>query len=1207
MARSPFQGTYQPNARPVVITAPDALVLINNNTQIVGCPSCNRTFDINRYITSITVDLSVDSVPGSASINLSVPRHTIDDFYFDGTPVISPMMEINIYAKGYYLVEGLPQYYPIFWGLITEVNDSYSSGEHTVAIHCSDILKWWELCRMDVNPAYTSPVPSKFNITLNGNVFSGMNPFDVIWTLAQQAWGDIVIGGGGLQTVVADSADQKPVFMPALSDIMAYWSQRFQNISKNLLLYGSSGVAVRGDVLQEEFKNPKIRGTPTSLASRTVRVANGGDSSAQLLYDPTSPEVVAFRTNNTNLSVNFWQNEFQTKLEMANTAKEAIGYEFYMDVTGDIVFKPPFYNLDILSNKPVSWIQDIDIIDWDLAESESEVVTQLTLSGNYSGNTDWGMPSEMTPFQNITDYHLLRKYGWRPHQLNSEFMGQDLPSMFRYGLDVLDKLNSKRHRGTVTIPFRPELRLGFPVYLAPKDQIWYVSGISHNLAFGSRATTSLTLTAKREKFKAPIGIGQITLTKFNQSAVKGGLKPNLTNSAFPYSGKMLSDGGSFTLKIGDAATLPADPVSMTSGDPSTNPYQPLILRDPQTGRILGYPNVVMAYVSPYAASVADFKKSAGLGNVGTREKPNKDVLQNYETNAKGLQQRLVDNAFNMVQDKHLTNRAWYGLTTAGKFIYAHDLGETNPGASSAQNVQGVIGELVLLPAGRLTTTPANTTIPKVNNATVMIRPVSDERGFEVIGHNRYGRGVSLSDGQLISNSPQDNFAAANVSIQVALTGDLAASLTAQSQGLTAIASTYPNPVNAIAQLQPDDLRTSGFITPSQDGSTGGGVAHYGNTQPTFATLPVLGSPQVTGVFASVEASQLSRGLTLAEMTVVDNQGAVDGADPTQPQCMCLLGRTDLAFINTGYQVKTLNGTTPDVTELYNPNGVVAAGVPQTQGGVSAPTAAQQQALDLIDQISTAQINLGLDQKVLDQARDSGDQARIQSAQQVLANDTKTFNDLNAQYQALQQQLLKEGSSVSTNLAALKPDQVTTIVNEFLFNLYTALDTPHTAYEQQLRGGVYVAPQPGANGSVQVGPNSALGDFAPPFSAPNRFATGDLNSLAQQVSSNANNLSQAWSSFGQNLQANAQVAGLSQQIASDQADLAQAQAQLKQAQSNPAATQDQIAGLQQQIATLEQKIATETIQLQQARAQASTQPTTPQGQSDAGPGVRITGP
>src|SRR5208337_4366772 len=160
-----------------------------------------------------------------------------------------------------------------------------------------------------------------------------------------------------------------------------------------------------------------------------------------------------------NLGVNFWQSEYQTKLEIANAAKEAIGYEFFMDVTGDIVFKPPFYNLDILANKPVSWIQDIDVIEWDLSESEDSVITQLTVGGNYTGNIDVGVGAECTPYTNVTDYHLLRKYGWRPQQLNSEFLSSPL-QMFYYGLDMLDKINAKRHRGTVTIPFRPELRLG---------------------------------------------------------------------------------------------------------------------------------------------------------------------------------------------------------------------------------------------------------------------------------------------------------------------------------------------------------------------------------------------------------------------------------------------------------------------------------------------------------------------------------------------------------------------------------------------------------------------------------------------------------------------------------------------------------------------------------------------------------------------------
>src|SRR4051812_33605405 len=225
MARGPFQGTFQPNARPTVATAPDAIVYINGEGDIIGCPQCSKRFDLNKYITAIQTDLSVDSCPGSANISMSIPRHTIDDFYFDGNPIITPMMEVEIYAKGYYLVEGLPQYYPIFWGLVTEVSDNYSNGEHTVSIHCADILKWWELCKICINPAYTAPAGQQGR-SLVGNVFEQANPYDIIFTLASQSFGDVIVATGSMKTLIREATD-KQTFNASLTDMMLYWEKRF--------------------------------------------------------------------------------------------------------------------------------------------------------------------------------------------------------------------------------------------------------------------------------------------------------------------------------------------------------------------------------------------------------------------------------------------------------------------------------------------------------------------------------------------------------------------------------------------------------------------------------------------------------------------------------------------------------------------------------------------------------------------------------------------------------------------------------------------------------------------------------------------------------------------------------------------------------------------------------------------------------------------
>ncbi len=903
MARSPFSGTFQPNVRPTVVTSPDAIVYINGEPDIVSCPSCKKRFDISKYITSIQVDLNIDSPPGTATINLSVPRHVIDDFLFDGVPILSPMMEIEIFAKGYYLLEGLPQYYPIFWGLVTEVGDNYSAGEHTVSIQCADILKWWELCKMNINPAFTGPSGS-LGRSLFGNTFFGLNPYDVIYTLAQQSFGDVVIGTGSLTSLFKENG-QKSTFNAALADIMVYWNERFSRIRSNLLLYGVNGVAVSGADLNQSYQTGKFtKGTP--IASSAVRTANGKNND-QLVFDPTSKEVVAFRTQVMQAGeINFWQSEYQTKLELATAAKEAIGFEFFMDVTGDIVFKPPFYNMDVLSNKPVSWIQDIDVIDWDFSDSESEVVTQLTMQGNFTGNADYGLNTEeLTPYTSVTDYHLLRKYGWRSHTYNSEFLG-DTQLMFYHGLDMLDRINSTRHRGSVSIPMRPELRLGFPIYIAPKDQVWYVQGLSHNIQFGGRATTTVSLTARRGKFIAPKGIGTLSLQESPKGAgatspKKEEVDPILKDILQDRKGK--DDKPSvkelarkhFKLNVGKAAQVPAisfDPLDQASVDAQA----PLILRHPKTGRICGYPNVVMVYTRPFTdISLDEFKRVAGKGKGQAKQvdpKIKEKITAKLKKNDEDFKASLTDENLEKLTSQHNANRWRYGLNSAGVFVYA-------------QETAKVVTQFALLPAANIDVTVQGQATKKLlSKGSAMIRPVSDDRGFEVIGHYRYGRGIALRDGRLELNPGETNTGTTVVGVQLALGGDLYSTLQSQSQGLTTIGSAYANPADALARMQPDDLQTAATITPGMDSST----AKFSNTGTTFVDAAPLGSPEQIGLPVSVEASQLSRALTLAEMSINDDPDAGFS-------CGCGT-KGDLAFINVGYKLKTV-GTATTTSDLFN--------------------------------------------------------------------------------------------------------------------------------------------------------------------------------------------------------------------------------------------------------------------------------------------------
>lgn len=892
--RSPFQGNYNPYARPTVLQAPDAKVYFNGELDIQGCPNCQRRIDLGKYITNISVNLDVDSVPGSASISMSIPKYTLDDVFMDGVPILTPMMEVEIFSKGFYLVEGVPQYYPIFWGLITEVTDGYSGGEYTLEVSCADILKWWEICRMNINPAFTAP-SGQMGTSIFGNVLYGTNPYDVIYSLAQMAFGDVVMGTGSLISLVKETG-QQATFNAALGDIMQYWAARFSRIRSNLLLYGVNGIAVRGGSIADGYDAGRIKGK--NSISSVVRNANGGEGSGQVAFDPTSPEVTAFRTQFSSAGeVNFWQSEYQTKLEIANACKESIGFEFYMDVTGEVVFKPPFYNLDIMSNKPISWIQEIDIIDISFSEAESEVVTQLTIQGSYAGNVDYGFGPDITPFSSVVDYHLLRKYGWRPHTMNSEFLGDTL-RMFYHGLDTLDRINSKRFSASVTIPHRPELRLGFPVYISHKDQIWYVRGINHTVGFGGRATTQLTLTARRTKFLAPIGIS--VLKKKGDRKVSTNASPGqkIQPNNSPKRPLTISELTTipFELEMGDAATVP--PINVDPSNPDTmRPYQPLVLRHPKTGRLVGYPNAVMVYTRPYEPTADQHARASG---VKTTVNPKVDKSQREKVAKQAAAERdaavavFADKTLK-VKEKYSQNRYSYGLNSAGVYVYAYDQSQA-------------ISQFSLLPAKNIEVTKGGQVTKDLKfERSTMVRPISDERGFEVIGHFPYGRGASLRDGSLVL-SQQGLNRRATVNPPLALSGSLATTLAAQSQGLTSPG--VVDVADTISNLQPDDLQTAGILNPDTK------APEFTSQGTNFVATAPLGSLEQKGAPPSLEASQLSKALTLSELTLRVNNGVE--VDST---CDCTTGRPELAFINQGYQVKQTrldSAPASDLVDLSKP-------------------------------------------------------------------------------------------------------------------------------------------------------------------------------------------------------------------------------------------------------------------------------------------------
>ncbi len=968
---SAFRGTFEPNRRPWVSLTPDVYVSLQGETTLIACGECKREVNINKYLTGASVDASVDSPPGSATFNLAIPDNDINDFFVDGQFVIIPMMEVEIFAKGYYTVGGFPQYYRIFWGMVSIVTKNWSNGVTSISIQCKDILRWWEVTNITLQSAFLSPEGSSSGWNLFQNQFAGANPYTVIIALAKESMGDFSVTTGSFTSFKPEKGAEQRVVGDFAKDIMTYWQLKFGNIWNNLVLYGSSGQAYTFTGNQATVSPVQIS---KAIFEQEASTFNLNKETSLFKIQPS--EVAAFKIDISRAGdVDFFQTEQQTKLSVAITARDQAGYEFYCDTTGDIIFKPPFYNLNVIPNKPVSWIQDFEIIDDSVTDSEAEVFTHITSSGNaFGGVTDWGLNDDITtPRTGVMDWHLLKRYGWRHIAIQLEWAGNPR-KLFFHLLDYMDRVNSKRNFGTVTIPMRPELRMGFPIWFPKWDSFYYVQGISHNFSPGGQATTTLTLTAKRSKFIAPKNIGKLEAT---------GSKP------VTYA----NQGGGGTVSRNEPTfkvDFPSD-VGQTIGyeveQEQEHANDPAVLRDPKTGKLLGFPNAVMVYRTTLDGEVlARVLEQSGSRKASRPQQQDK----NQDVGSEYTYQKAVNDTLQKLQTSQRTKmidrlrmyRYESGMTNAGLYDYAHDTsklikefsvipadhifwgtGTNDPDKTTrgsetisdtkaredsikAQVTKLEAEEKPLIQAfndakkvadqtkadfnnamkAKGKNAPPNNDLPpdlvqkktladqaatalqtassnlnakkaeisaaKANSGSVrrlaslpiMIRPVSDDFGFEVIGHYRYGRGAFIDRGKVQIPDPATKKVVNQLNIQFAPHGGLIT----DNPRVNALGPDQQTFAESFEKMQPEDYMTGASFQGANYGSKNVDPNTINPTLQQTYTDSINQSVTNTSKAVFAEADALRRSKTLAELK------------PTLPShfgdafntCPCMLGRAN---------------------------------------------------------------------------------------------------------------------------------------------------------------------------------------------------------------------------------------------------------------------------------------------------------------------------
>lgn len=594
----PYSGTWQPNKRTIVQITPDALVYINGDTSLPGCQTCHHDIDIQEFVTSISVDCGVEPGASNASITMSIPKFYGDSLFRDGNTLLRTAMEVHLYARGYFPMTGMstpntkvgdvelgdiPQYpyYPLFHGVVTSVTHEYSGGYYSASLTCSGMLHFWQHMKVSTNGSFfgARPQNSRVRTTLTGHPYSGKTPYAIIYDLYRDTTGASAGVGFALQSRTNFNAVSSVTRDSTFSLAMRYWERRFRDRMYGLRMHGASGqmftssqqaylsqyrtssqagqfIAANLDQ-RNHGRDPFAldRGLLLGLADRQdgrvlrqpdlslLPSANGGR------YGLNVTQMQAFvRDISTYGQVNLFESTYESKLDVATQVTNVTGFEFYQDVDGDLVFKPPLYNLDTSSSR-IYRLEPQDIISISFTESEPEATYIIVKAGPFQNTrglvdeAEWGVRSV------YVDYKLVAQFGWREQSIETQYYN-NARSAFFAGVSQLDRINAGVNACTITIPMRPEIRPGFPVYIPHIDCYYYVQSLSHAFSFGSQCTTTLNLIARRRKFFAP-GIPSVSAGRHGVNTI-------------------------------DLANTSAPPKPLQALTPDSVP------------RLIGFPNVVMA-------------------------------------------------------------------------------------------------------------------------------------------------------------------------------------------------------------------------------------------------------------------------------------------------------------------------------------------------------------------------------------------------------------------------------------------------------------------------------------------------------------------------------------------------------------------------------------------------------------------------------------
>lgn len=442
-------------------------------------------------------------------------------------------------------------YYPVFHGVIESIGVELSDGAYSVNIGTRNMLSFWDNQQINTQQGYfaSDPTMSRGSMNMRGHVYTGMTPHQIIYDLFVDAGGSAEGTGFALRKT-SNATASTSTGQQFYSLHLRYLQERFKNGMYGLRMFGASGrmytaletqivtnvhenAVSRKDkkkqdrehrsVIRQQKKPYAVLKSKGSTFSRLVKagmIAYENDNAtdgrvqrridSQLLAQLKEGDTVGLSVFSLKpfvddigqyAQVAFWESSLESKKAIANKVCETTGFEFYQDMDGDLVFKPPMYNMDTSKDRVYNIFRE-DIISISYSHAEPQC-TYVSCKGVHFRNQIGAAPDGEWGVKGVyIDYSLVAKYGWRGHDFDSSYYNNPRQAYYAAAVE-LDKQNKATEGCDLTIPLRPEIKPGYPVWVEENDCFYYVETVNHSFSFGGSCTTSLTLTCQRKKFIPP--------------------------------------------------------------------------------------------------------------------------------------------------------------------------------------------------------------------------------------------------------------------------------------------------------------------------------------------------------------------------------------------------------------------------------------------------------------------------------------------------------------------------------------------------------------------------------------------------------------------------------------------------------------------------------------------------------------------------------